>query len=152
MNVLRFPIQLRTGKNQFMRAERLKEREEKESMLDENANSLENQTTALGKSLLLPLAINRIEELAVLEKIEPTVKWRRRFESEMNLPKSGVSYTFSSGENAFQEDRSFESSEHNYINYRQKKMRAFNPDSYKREKWLYDTPGVILSEQVRSKI
>ena len=70
----------------------------------------------------------------------------------MNLPKSGVSYTYSSGENSFNEDRSFESSEHNYINYRQKKMRAFNPDSYKNEKWLYDTPGVILPEQVKIKI
>lgn len=30
----------------------------------------------------------------ILENIESTVKWRRRFESEMNLPKSGVSYTF----------------------------------------------------------
>lgn len=66
----------------------------------------------------------------------------------MNLPKSGASYTYSSGENTFGEDRSFDSSESNYINYRQKKMRAFNPESYKREKWLYDTPGVILPEQV----
>ncbi len=80
------------------------------------------------------------------------MKWRRRFESEMNLPKSGVSYTYSSGENSFNEDRSFESSEHNYINYRQKKMRAFNPDSYKKEKWLYDTPGVILPEQVKIEL
>jgi hypothetical protein len=70
----------------------------------------------------------------------------------MNLPKSGVSYTYSSGENSFNEDRSFESSKHNYINYRQKKMRAFNPDSYKNEKWLYDTPGVILPEQVKIKV
>jgi hypothetical protein len=70
----------------------------------------------------------------------------------MNLPKSGVSYTYSSGENSFHEDRSFESSEHHYINYRQKKMRSFNPDSYKKEKWLYDTPGVILPEQVKIKI
>jgi hypothetical protein len=30
-------------------------------------------------------------------------------------------------------------------------MRAFNPDSYKKEKWLYDTPEVVLSEQVRNK-
>ena len=42
MNVLRFPIQLRTGKNQFMRAERLKEREENETIPDENNNSIEN--------------------------------------------------------------------------------------------------------------
>jgi hypothetical protein len=69
----------------------------------------------------------------------------------MNLPSSGASYTYSSGENSFDEDRSFESNEHNYINYRQKKMRAFNSDSYKKEKWLYDTPGVILSEQVKEK-
>ena len=87
-----------------------------------------------------------------LENVESTVKWRRRFESERNLPKSGASYTYSSGEDSFTEDRSFESREHNYINYRQKKMRAFNPDSYKKEKWLYDTPGVILSEQVKRKI
>ncbi|UJR29207.1 hypothetical protein I4U23_010421 [Adineta vaga] len=132
MNVLRFPIQLRTGKNQFMRAERLKEREENEKILEENNNSIENKTT-------------------IIENVESTVKWRRRFESEMNLPKSGASYTYSSGTDSFNEDRSFESSEHNYINYRQKKMRAFNPDSYKKEKWLYDTPGVILSEQVLNK-
>ncbi|CAF1653023.1 unnamed protein product [Adineta steineri] len=30
-------------------------------------------------------------------------------------------------------------------------MRAFNPDSYKNEKWLYDTPGVILPEQMLNK-
>ncbi|CAF4124261.1 unnamed protein product [Rotaria sp. Silwood2] len=115
MNVLRFPIQLRTGKNQFMREERLKEREENEIIPDENSNSIENETT-------------------IDQNVESTVKWRRRFEFEMNLSKSGVSYTYSSGENSFYEDRSFESSEHNYINYRQKKMRAFNPDSYKDEK------------------
>lgn len=48
MNVLRFPIQLRTGKNQFMRAERLKEREENETISDENNNSIENKTTIVG--------------------------------------------------------------------------------------------------------
>lgn len=85
-----------------------------------------------------------------LENIESTVKWRRHFESEMNLPKSGASYTYSSGRDSFDEDRSFLSREHNYINYRQKKMRAFTPETYKKEKWLYDTPGVILSEQVMS--
>jgi hypothetical protein len=58
MNVLRFPIQLRTGKNQFMRAERLKEQEEgNETMLEENENSIENETTVLGKFLL---SINEI--------------------------------------------------------------------------------------------
>ena len=31
-------------------------------------------------------------------------------------------------------------------------MRAFNPDSYKNEKWLFDTPGVILPEQVKERI
>jgi ribosome biogenesis GTPase A len=31
-------------------------------------------------------------------------------------------------------------------------MRAFSPDSYKKEKWLYDTPGVILPEQVKREI
>lgn len=117
MNVLRFPIQLRTGKNQFLRAERLKERE-----LDAVAP----------------------------EPIESTVKWRRRFESEVNLPKSGASYSYSSGENTFHEDRSFGSKEENYIHYRQKKMRAFQGQSYQREKWLYDTPGVTLAEQVES--
>ncbi|CAF1108126.1 unnamed protein product [Adineta ricciae] len=133
MNVLRFPIQLRTGKNQFMRAERLKEREENERMLDDTkTESIENETT-------------------IVENIESTVKWRRRFESEMNLPKSGASYTYSSGRDSFDEDRSFLSREHNYINYRQKKMRAFTPESYKNEKWLYDTPGVILSEQISNK-
>ena len=49
MNVLRFPIQLRTGKNQFMREERLKEREENEIVLDEDTNSIKNKTTVLGK-------------------------------------------------------------------------------------------------------
>ncbi|CAF1012282.1 unnamed protein product [Rotaria sordida] len=133
MNVVRFPIQLRTGKNQFMREERLKEREENETIPDDDDdNSNENETTTA-------------------ENVESTVKWRRRFESEMNLPKSGASYTYSSGENSFNEDRSFESSEHNYINYRQKKMRAFNPGSYRNEKWLFDTPGVILPEQMINK-
>ncbi|CAF3496211.1 unnamed protein product [Rotaria socialis] len=42
MNVLRFSIQLRT---QFMREECLKEQEENESILDENINSIENETT-----------------------------------------------------------------------------------------------------------
>ncbi|MBV8801512.1 MAG: hypothetical protein JO131_00845 [Gammaproteobacteria bacterium] len=45
MNVLRFPIQLRTGKNQFMHEKHLKEQEENESILDENINSIENKTT-----------------------------------------------------------------------------------------------------------
>jgi hypothetical protein len=117
MNVLRFPIQLRTGKNQFLRAERLKERE-----------------------------LDDVDP----EPIESTVKWRRRSESEVNLPKSGASYTFSSGENSFHEDASFRSKEENYIHYRQKKMRAFQGQSYQREKWLYDTPGVTLAEQVAS--
>lgn len=50
MNVLRFPIQLRTGKNQFMREKRLKERkEENETILDENNNSIENDTTIVGR-------------------------------------------------------------------------------------------------------
>jgi hypothetical protein len=48
MNVLRFPIQLRTGKNQFMRAERLKEQEENETTSDVNSNSIENETTTVG--------------------------------------------------------------------------------------------------------
>ncbi len=67
----------------------------------------------------------------------------------MNLHWSSVEYTYSSGENSFYEDRSFESHEHYYINYWQKKMPAFNPDWYKNEKWLFDTPGVILLEQVK---
>jgi hypothetical protein len=33
MNCLRFPVQLRTGKKQFMNAERLKEREENETIV-----------------------------------------------------------------------------------------------------------------------
>ncbi len=53
MNVLRFPIQIRTGKNQFMREERLKEREENETILDENNDSIENETTVVGKFLSL---------------------------------------------------------------------------------------------------
>lgn len=47
MNVLRFPIQLRTGKNQFMREERLKEREENELFLDDQRNVLANETNLL---------------------------------------------------------------------------------------------------------
>ena len=53
MSVLRFPIQLRTGKNQFMRTERLKEREDNESVLDENTNSVDNETTITGRILSL---------------------------------------------------------------------------------------------------
>ncbi|CAF1539574.1 unnamed protein product, partial [Rotaria sp. Silwood1] len=67
MNVLRFPIQLRTGKNEFMREERLKEREHNELIFDENNCSIQNETT-------------------IVQNVEPTVKCRRRFESEMNLP------------------------------------------------------------------
>ena len=59
MNVLRFPIQLRTGKNQFMRAERLKEREENETILDENTNSIENETTIVGMFHLF-VSMNKI--------------------------------------------------------------------------------------------
>jgi hypothetical protein len=55
MNVLRFPIQIRTGKNQFMREERLKEREENETILDENNDSIENETTVVGKFLCLEI-------------------------------------------------------------------------------------------------
>jgi len=55
MNVLHFPIQLRTGKNQFMRAERLKEREENETILDENNNSIENETTIIGRFLFFSM-------------------------------------------------------------------------------------------------
>lgn len=51
MNVLRFPIQLRTGKNQFMRTERLKEREERKTTLDKNVDSIANETNILGKFL-----------------------------------------------------------------------------------------------------
>ncbi|CAF3844729.1 unnamed protein product, partial [Rotaria sp. Silwood1] len=66
MNVLRFPIQLRTGKNEFMCEERLKEREHNELIFDENNYSIQNETT-------------------IVQNVEPTVKCRRRFESEMNL-------------------------------------------------------------------
>ena len=128
MNVLRFPIQLRTGKNQFLRTERLKE-----AKLDDSVGQCDLSLVQGQDASLVP---------------EPTVKWRRRFESEVNLPKSGVAYSYSSGENSFQEDRSFRSREENYIHYRQKKMRAFQAQSYEREKWLYDTPGVTLAEQV----
>jgi hypothetical protein len=61
MNVLRFPIQLRTGKNQFMREERLKEREENETIPDENSNSIENETTVAGKFLLFKKKILKIK-------------------------------------------------------------------------------------------
>ncbi len=60
MNVLRFPIQLRTGKNQFMRTERLKEKEEDETIPDENTNSIENETTILGMFCSFFLSINKI--------------------------------------------------------------------------------------------
>jgi hypothetical protein len=148
MNVLRFPIQLRTGKNQFLRVERLKEREENEMTSDQTSNPMENSTTATGETPVRRMRTPAVLSGIHLESIQPTVKWRRRRESEVNLPKSGLSYTYSSGDDAFAEDHSFESREHSYVNYRQKKMRAFNPDSYQKEKWLYDTPGVILSEQV----
>ena len=67
----------------------------------------------------------------------------------MNLPKSGVSYNYSSGDDQFYEDRAFSSAEANFLDYRQKKIKGFNPKSYEKEKWLFDTPGVILAEQVR---
>jgi hypothetical protein len=47
MNVLRFPIQLRTGKNQFMCEERLKEKEENETIPDENTYSIEKKQLLL---------------------------------------------------------------------------------------------------------
>jgi hypothetical protein len=59
MNILRFPIQLRTGKNQFMRAERLTEREETESIQGEKNNSVENETTIVGRGLVFS-SINKI--------------------------------------------------------------------------------------------
>ena len=49
MNVLRFPIQLRTGKNQFLRTERLKEREDNEMSSDQQSNPMENPTTVTGE-------------------------------------------------------------------------------------------------------
>ncbi|CAF1394305.1 unnamed protein product, partial [Rotaria sp. Silwood1] len=58
MNVLRFPIQLRTGKNEFMREERLKEREHNELIFDENNYSIQSETT-------------------IVKNVEPTVKCRR---------------------------------------------------------------------------
>jgi hypothetical protein len=42
MNALRFPIQLRTGKNQFMR-------EENKTIPEEDSNSIENETTIVGE-------------------------------------------------------------------------------------------------------
>lgn len=77
------------------------------------------------------------------------MKWRRQFESEINLPKSGVSYIYSSSGDSFREDQSFVNRDEHYVDYRQKKIRSFNPSTYQKEKWLYDTPGVILPEQVR---
>ncbi len=98
------------------------------------------------------ISIYFLFQIDIFNNTESAVKWRRRFESEMNLPKSGVEYRYSSNENSFNEDRSFQSTERNYINYRQKKMPAFNPNWYKKEKWLYDTPGVILLEQAQTNI
>ena len=135
-----------------MRGERLKELKENALNNDDNRNSLENETISIGSSsnyrLKERLNCFLFNQLYNLEKIQPTVKWRRQFESEINLPKSGFAYSYSSGEDSFSEDPSFETSEENYISYRRKKMRAFNPLSYRKEKWLYDTPGVILPEQV----
>ena len=58
MNVLRFPIQLRTGKNQFMREQRLKERNENTYIPDENKNSINNETTNVGTFRLFSLINN----------------------------------------------------------------------------------------------
>lgn len=59
MNVVRFPIQLRTGKNQFMREERLREREDIKSVHDDdNNNSIENETTISRMFLLVFLSVH----------------------------------------------------------------------------------------------
>jgi hypothetical protein len=49
MNVLRFPIQLPTGKNQFMHDER----KENETIPEENRNSIENETILVDEFLCL---------------------------------------------------------------------------------------------------
>ncbi|CAF1433989.1 unnamed protein product [Rotaria sordida] len=67
--------------------------------------------------------MNKILKKNFLENVESTIKCRHQFESEMNLLKSGVSYTYLSGENSFYENRSYES----------------------------NTPGVILPEQMINK-
>ncbi|CAF1491871.1 unnamed protein product [Rotaria sordida] len=69
----------------------------------------------------------------IFENIQSTVKCHHRFESEMNLPKSDVSFRYSSGENSFNEHRSFESIEYHYINCRRKKIWVSvqcSPDQY----------------------
>ncbi|CAF1598233.1 unnamed protein product, partial [Didymodactylos carnosus] len=137
MNVLRFPIQIRTGKNQFMRSQRLLENEEyliekQEINQETNKMTIENETT-------------------IVDGVEPTVKWRRSFESEVNLPTGGASYDYNSGLSEFSETKSYESRQHNYANYQRKKMKAFDPKNYVNEKWLYDTPGVIINDQIINK-
>ena len=47
MNVLRFPIQIGTGKNQLMR----EECEENEVIFEENSHFIENETTVVGEFL-----------------------------------------------------------------------------------------------------
>ncbi|CAF3817202.1 unnamed protein product [Rotaria sordida] len=124
-----------------MRTEGLKEREENEPVLDEDTNIIESETTIVGRYFSFNEQDMKDE---ILENIESTVKWCRQFESEMNLPKNSVSYTYSSGENAFNEDHSFESSEHNYVNYQQKKMRAFNLDSRKEELSFFNDESTVI--------
>ncbi|CAM4973184.1 unnamed protein product [Rotaria socialis] len=62
MNVLRFSIQLRT---QFMREERLKQQEENESILDENINSIENETTIISNNARASLSLMTTSHLPI---------------------------------------------------------------------------------------
>ncbi|CAF4410731.1 unnamed protein product [Rotaria sp. Silwood2] len=124
-----------------MRTEGLKEREENEPVLDEDTNIIESETTIVGRYFSFNEQDMKDE---ILENIKSTMKWHRRFESEMNLPKNSVSYIYSSGENAFNENHSFELSEHNYVNYQQQKMRAFNLDSRKEELSNFNDESIVI--------
>lgn len=66
MNVLRFPIQIRTGKNEFLRSERLKQREENEKLREEQRNFLHNETNLCGSFLFLCLRLNVKEKHRIL--------------------------------------------------------------------------------------
>ena len=113
MNVLRFPTQLRSEKNQFMSAERLKER----WMTLKRSLSKMKQQASVGFATNWKRRLIR-EKNSSLENNESTMKWRHKLESAMNLPKSGASYTYSCGKGLFDNDCSFLSCEHHYIKHR----------------------------------
>ena len=114
MSVFVFQLNYELTKNQFMNGEYLKEKKKKnELILDKNNNSIENETNIVRMFRFSSSNEQDIKD-RFLENIEPTLKWCRQFESKMNLPKSDVSYTYSSDDNSFYKDHSFESREHHY--------------------------------------